>query len=95
MTPARGATTMAKAKAIRHRGVKIVPIKITRYEVRDITGKVMATFSTATAAKAWVRGYQAAADRGRKAVDNTTRPATPPRTRKANGPAEPPTPDKS
>ena len=43
--------------AIKHRGVKIVPIKITRYEVRDVSGHKLKTFASASSAKHWIDGY--------------------------------------
>ena len=42
---------------MKHRGVKIVPIKITRYEVRDVSGHKLKTFASASSAKHWIDGY--------------------------------------
>lgn len=53
-------------KATKHRGIKIVPVKVTRYEVRDLTGKVLAKFSSTSAARAWISGFATANERAMK-----------------------------
>lgn len=42
---------------------KIVPVKYTRYEVRNFLGKVVARFRTERDAKNWIKGYLAASDK--------------------------------
>lgn len=42
---------------IKYKGVRIVPVKVTKYEVRDPTGHVMHRAGTHSAAKQWVNGY--------------------------------------
>lgn len=42
---------------IKYKGVRIVPVKVTRYEVRDPTGHVMHKAPTPAAARQWVNGY--------------------------------------
>jgi hypothetical protein len=41
----------------KHRGVKIVPVKITRYEVRTVDGHKLKSFSSTASARAWIDGY--------------------------------------
>ena len=70
---------------IKHRGVKIVPVKMTRYEVRTVDNRTLQTFSTTAKARAWIDGYS-------KAVRDLT-PIEPPkveraRRKRSNGPAE-------
>jgi len=45
---------------IKHRGVKIVPVKITRYEVRTVDNRKLKSFSSTSSAKAWIDGYMKA-----------------------------------
>jgi len=42
---------------IKHRGVKIVPVKITRYEVRTVDNRKLKSFSTPAGARHWIDGY--------------------------------------
>lgn len=46
----------------KYRGVRIVPTKVTRYEVRDPTGKKLKTFARADTARAWIDGFLKASD---------------------------------
>lgn len=46
--------------ATKYRGVRIVPVKVVKYEVRDPTGHVLHRTSNTAAARAWVNGYLAA-----------------------------------
>lgn len=62
---------------IKFKGTRIVPVKVTRYEVRDPTGKVMHKAGTASACKQWVTGYLTALDKAAKEVA-----AQPPKTPK-------------
>ena len=50
-------------KDIRHRGVTIAPVKITRYEVRNADGKTVKTFAKLATARAYVDGYVRALQR--------------------------------
>ena len=72
--------------AIKHRGVKIVPVKTTRYEVRTVDNRKLMTFSTTASAKAWINGYlKAFNDLAPKAAPPAPVEAAPPapkRTRK-------------
>lgn len=61
---------------MKHKGIKIVPVKVTRYEVRDVSGQKLKTFSNASAARAWIDGYMSASDRAAKAAGAT--PPAPP-----------------
>lgn len=45
---------------IKHRGVKIVPVRTTRYEVRTIDGRKLKAFGSTTSARAWIDGYMKA-----------------------------------
>jgi hypothetical protein len=42
---------------IKHRGVKIVAVKITRYEVRTVDNRKLKTFGSTSQARAWIDGY--------------------------------------
>ena len=53
----------------KHKGVRIVPVKVVKYEVRDVTGRVMHRAATAAGARAWINGYLAASAKARKEVD--------------------------
>ena len=46
--------------------MKIATVKITRFVVRDATGKTVKTFSTKAAAKSWLAGYLKAHETMRK-----------------------------
>ena len=68
---------------IKHRGVKIVPVKIIRYEVRTVDNRKLKAFGSTASAKAWIDGYM-------KAYTDLTpkqqpKPEAPKRRRKANG----------
>jgi hypothetical protein len=74
---------------IKHRGVKIVPVKTTRYEVRTVDNRVLKTFSTTSGARHWIDGYS-------KAIKDFTpiEPAKvdkPKRRRQAQAPGQPAT----
>jgi hypothetical protein len=43
--------------AIKYRGVKIVPVKITRFEVRTVDNRKLKSFSNSASARSWVDGY--------------------------------------
>lgn len=45
---------------MKHRGIKIVPVKVTRYEVRHADGRKLKTFASPKAARAWIDGYMKA-----------------------------------
>lgn len=45
------------AKAIKHQGVTIHPVQLTRYEVRDAKGVVVRRFDKIDKAKAYIDGY--------------------------------------
>ena len=48
--------------AKRYRGVKIVPVKVIRYEVRTVDNRKLKSFISRTAATSWVDGYLKAYD---------------------------------
>jgi hypothetical protein len=75
---------------IKHRGVKIVPVKITRYEVRTVDGRKLMTFGTPASARAWINGYlKAFADLTPKPVEApTTNSQEPPKRRRSKPEAE-------
>jgi hypothetical protein len=64
----------------KYRGVKIVPVKIVKFEVRTVDNRKLQTFGTSAKAKAWVDGYL-------KAVKDLTpvEPPKPKRRRRVNG----------
>ena len=55
-------------KTIKHKGVRIVPVKVIRYEVQDPTGKKLKTATRLDTAKAWIDGFVAAADRAARSA---------------------------
>ena len=54
---------MSSTKTLKHRGVTIAPVKVTRYEVRNAAGKTVKTFAKLATARAWVDGYVRALQR--------------------------------
>jgi hypothetical protein len=42
---------------MKHRGVKIVTRKVTRYEVQTVDGRKLKTFASAGKARSWIDGY--------------------------------------
>lgn len=51
---------MSSAKIIRHRGVTIAAVQITRYEVRRADGKKFKSFAKLANAKAFIDGFTTA-----------------------------------
>jgi hypothetical protein len=48
---------------IKYRGVKIVPVKVTRYEVRTVDNRKLKSFGATATARAWIDGYVTAVDK--------------------------------
>lgn len=63
----------------KYKGVRIVSIKVVKYEVRDPTGHVMHRAATSTAARQWVNGFLAASSRALKQVEPEAVPAAKPK----------------
>lgn len=59
----------------KYKGVRIVSVKVVKYEVRDPTGHTLHRASSSAAARSWVNGYLTASARALKQADV---PAPPP-----------------
>ena len=68
---------------IKHRGVKIVPVKVTRYEVRTVDNRKLKSFSTPAGARHWIDGYS-------KAIRDFTPIEPPAKQRKPKRSSQPP-----
>lgn len=68
---------------IKHRGVKIVPVKVTRYEVRTVDNRKLKSFSTPAGARHWIDGYS-------KAIKDFTPIEPPARVSKPKRSSQPP-----